>query len=163
MSVDGFSMSALGLPKDITSAQAAASVEQGVLSSGEKTVEKIDRAVNKRINNDEKEEKNKNNFFQDGYAEEDADEENEEKDEEKDEEGSLNKDAKISSKNAQKYKSLLIKDPENVIIKVNKYTDRIELYNKIKKKTLESINAEDFLEMINKLDYNSGILVNKSI
>ncbi len=159
MSVDGFSMSALGLPKDITSAQAAASVEQGVLSSGEKTVEKIDRAVNKRINNDEKEEKNKNNFFQDGYAEEDADEENEEKDEE----GFLNKDAKISSKNAQKYKSLLIKDPENVIIKVNKYTDRIELYNKITKKTLESINADDFLEMINKLDYNSGILVNKSI
>ena len=159
MSVDGFSMSALGLPKDITSAQAAASVEQGVLSSGEKTVEKIDRAVNKRINNDEKEEKNKNNFFQDGYAEEDADEENEEKDEE----GSLNKDSKISSKHAQKYKSLLIKDPENVIIKVNKYTDRIELYNKITKKTLESINADDFLEMINKLDYNSGILVNKSI
>ncbi len=159
MSVDGFSISALGLPKDITSAQAAASVEQGVLNSGEKSVEKIDRAVNKRINNDEKEEKNKNNFFQDGYAEEDADDEKEEKDEE----GSLNKDAKISSKNAQKYKSLLIKDPENVIIKVNKYTDRIELYNKITKKTLESINADDFLEMINKLDYNSGILVNKSI
>lgn len=161
MSVDGFSMSALGLPKDITSAQASASVEQSMFNSGEKTVEKIDRALNKRINNEEKEEKNKkNNFFQDGYAE---DEEDKDEDENKENNSSVNKDVKMTSKSAKQYKTLLIKDPENVVIKVNKFTDRIELYNKVTKKTLESINADDFLEMINKLDYNSGILVNKSI
>lgn len=160
MSVDGFSMSSLGLSKDITSAQATASVEHSMFNVGEKSVEQIDRALNKKINDEEKNrEKNKKNDFQDGYAEEDDDEENEQKDDE----NSVNKDAKISSKNAQKYKSLLIKDPENVVIKVNKLTDRIELYNKVTKKTLESINADDFLEMINKLDYNSGVIVNKSI
>ena len=70
---------------------------------------------------------------------------------------------KITQKNAKKYKALLIKDPENVLIKFNKYTDRIELYNKVTKKTIETISSNDFLEMINKLDYNSGVLVNKSI
>ena len=54
MSVDGFSMASLGMPKDITSAQAAITTEQGVNTGNEKVVGKIDRALNKRINNKEK-------------------------------------------------------------------------------------------------------------
>ena len=159
MSVDGFSLSSIGLGNDITSAQAAITTEQGVQGGNEKIVGKIDRALNKRINNDEKEEGNKNQYFNDGFQEDDEDKE----DEEKNEESSLNKDEKISAKAAKKYKALIIRDPENVIVKVNNNTDKIELYNKVTKKTLEAINANDFLEMINKLDYNSGVLVNKSI
>lgn len=59
MSVDGFSMSSLGLPKDITSAQMAASTEQAVLNAGEKVVGKIDKVLNKRIDNNTDEEKEK--------------------------------------------------------------------------------------------------------
>ena len=40
MGVDGFSMASLGMPKEITSAQAAAAVEQNVLVN-DKVVEKI--------------------------------------------------------------------------------------------------------------------------
>ena len=83
MSVDGFSMSSLGLPKDITSAQMAASTEQAVLNAGEKVVGKIDKVLNKRIDNNTDEEKEKNQFFEDGFQkdEEDEDEENEENEE----------------------------------------------------------------------------------
>ena len=64
MSVDGFSMSSLGMPKDITSAQAAATAEQVVQMGNEKVVGKIDRALNKKINNDEEKERNKNQYFE---------------------------------------------------------------------------------------------------
>ena len=67
MSVDGFSMSSLGLPKDITSAQAAVTSEQSINSGNEKIVGKIDRALNKKINNDEKEENQRNKYFNDGF------------------------------------------------------------------------------------------------
>ena len=50
-----------------------------------------------------------------------------------------------------------------IIVKFNPAEEKIILYNNVTKKTLESINPDDFLEMINKLDYNSGVLVNKSI
>ena len=157
MGVDGFSMASLGMPKDITSAQAAVTTEQGVLSGNEKIVGKIDRALNKRINNDEKEWNQKNKDFNDGFNEEDDDED------ENDENSSVDKDEKISLKTAKQLKTTVIKDPENIVIKVNNATEKIELYNKVTKKIVESITANDFLEMINRLDYNAGVLVNKSI
>ncbi|MBR2526619.1 hypothetical protein IKE67_09165 [bacterium] len=159
MSVDGFSMSSLGV-KDITSAQAAAATEHAVNTGNDKVVGKIDRALNKRINNEEKEENQKNQYFNDGYKNEDEDENENENEEGK---AFVDKDEKITTKKARSIKSTLIKDPENVIITVNNKTDKIELYNKVTKRIVETINATDFLEMINKLDYNSGIIVNKLI
>lgn len=159
MSVDGFSMASFNLPKDVTSAQAAATAEQVVFTGNEKVVGKIDRALNKKINNDE-EKSNQNNYFEDAY-EDSKDEDEDEKDESS--ESGVNKDEKISLKNAKKYKKLVINDPENVTIKINNKSDRIELYNKSTNKIIESIKAQDFLEMINKLDYNSGIMVNLNI
>lgn len=157
MSVDGFSIANFNLPKDVTSAQAAATAEQVVFTGNEKVVGKIDRALNKKINNDE-EKSNQNKYFEDAYEESNEDDdENEERDE-----SDVNKDEKISSKNAKRYKNIVI-DPENVVIKINSKTDKIELYNKSTNKILESIKAQDFLDMINKLDYNSGIMVNLNI
>lgn len=156
MSVDGFSMSSLGMPKDITSAQAAATAEQVVQMGNEKVVGKIDRALNKKINNDEEKERNKNQYFEDGY--ESSEDENQE-----DDESGVNKDEKLSLKNAKKYQNISIKDPENVIIRINDKNDKIELYNKATKKIIESIKADDFLDMMNNLDYNSGILANFKI
>ena len=40
---------------------------------------------------------------------------------------------------------------------------KVELYNKSTKKAVETIRPKDFVEMVAKLDYNSGILVNKKI
>lgn len=164
MSVDGFSMSSLGLPKDITSAQAAVTAQNGVFSSSDKSIGKIDRILNKRINNDEEKEHQKNNFFNDGYSEEDEEDEN--KDEESKEESgnsSVDIDKKLSARDAARYKAEQLQNPEQISVKFNPAEEKIILYNNVTKKTLESINPDDFLEMINKLDYNSGVLVNKSI
>ena len=86
MSVDGFSMSSLGLPKDITSAQMTASTEQAVLNAGEKVVGKIDRALNKKIDNNTDEEKEKNQFFEDGFQK-DNDDDNEDENQEEEAKG----------------------------------------------------------------------------
>lgn len=169
MSVDGFSMSNFGLPNEITSAQAAARTEQNVIFGNEKIVDKIEPVLNKRINNktDEDEEDSQQQYFNDGFQKnkDDDDEENEEKDENrsKNESELDEKDKKITTKAAKKYKTAVLKNPEDIVVKVNTQKDKIELYNKVTQKTVESISANDFLEMINKLDYNSGILLNKSV
>lgn len=157
MSLDGFAISNFNLPKDVTSAQAAATAEQIVLNSNDKVVGKIDRALNKKINNEEKEEQ-KNKYFEDGYEEDEEDEENE-----NDESSDLDKDEKIPLNKIKNYKNLIIKNPENFVLRINDKKDRIELYNKMTNKILESINTQDFLDMMNNLDYNSGIMVNLKI
>lgn len=157
MSLDGFAISNFNLPKDVTSAQAAATAEQIILNSNDKVVGKIDRALNKKINNEEKEEQ-KNKYFEDGYEEDEDDEENE-----NDESSDLDKDEKIPLNKIKNYKNLIIKNPENFVLRINDKKDRIELYNKMTNKILESINTQDFLDMMNNLDYNSGIMVNLKI
>ena len=72
-------------------------------------------------------------------------------------------DDEKSSSSKPKYKAPIINDPENVVIRFNGNTQKIELYNQVSQKTIESIKANDFVSMINKLDNNSGILVNKKI
>ncbi len=158
MGVDGFSMSSLGLPKDITSAQATASMSENVvLGNTDKNVEKINQTINKKITDDE-EKKNKGNFFNDGFAEK-----QEEEDDDDDENSKDENDDEKSSSSKPKYKAPVINDPENVVIRFNGNTQKIELYNQVSQKTIESIKANDFVSMINKLDNNSGILVNKKI
>lgn len=157
MSLDGFAISNFNLPKDVTSAQASATAEQIVLNSNDKVVGKIDRALNKKINNEEKEEQ-KNKYFEDGYEEDEDDDENE-----NDESSDLDKDEKIPLNKIKNYKNLIIKNPENFVLRINDKKDRIELYNKMTNKVLESINTQDFLDMMNNLDYNSGIMVNLKI
>lgn len=167
MSVDGFSMSSLGLPKDITSAQVAATTEQAVLNASEKVVGKIDRALNKKIDNNTDEEKEKNQFFEDGFQEDDDEEDNEEKQEEA-KSSSIDpnetfEDGISRKKRNKRYKAPVIKDPENITIRFSNNLNNIELYNIVTNKTVETIDTEDFVSMVNKLDYNSGILVNKNV
>lgn len=165
MGVDGFSMASLGLPKDITSAQMAASTEQAVLNTGEKVVGKIDKALNKKIDNNTDEEKEKNQFFEDGFEEDEDEDNDDENQEEEAKKSSLNPNEVFDDGIAKKkrYKPPVIKDPENIKIRFNNNLNNIELYNIITNKTVETITIEDFVDMVNKLDYNSGILVNKNI
>ena len=88
----------------------------------------------------------------------------EEDDDDDDDENSKDEnDDEKSSSSKPKYKAPVINDPENVVIRFNGNTQKIELYNQVSQKTIESIKANDFVSMINKLDNNSGILVNKKI
>ncbi|MGN1153399.1 MAG: hypothetical protein ACI4S3_05165 [Candidatus Gastranaerophilaceae bacterium] len=156
MGVDGFSMASLGMPKEITSAQAAAAVEQNVLVN-DKVVEKINPSKNKKISNEEKEkeEKKKKKFFEDGYTEED---------EEKDIIEDLASDVDDNlQKNPTIYNLPAIENPENISIRFNSKSETVELYNKISQHTVDSMEADEFVDLVSNLDYNSGILVNKHI
>ena len=141
MSVDGFSIASLGLPKEITSAQVAANAEHVAQMGNEKVVGKIDRALNKKINNDEEKE-----------------EEDKKRESEENTTGNF-----IEPSNSVGYRPPVIKDPENIVVRYNNKTEKVELFNKVTKKTVESIKTDEFVEMINKLDYNSGVLVNRKI
>ncbi|MBQ3311340.1 hypothetical protein IJG72_04610 [bacterium] len=154
MALDGFSMANLGMPKDITSAQALASTEQQMAENGGKIVNKIDRALNKKINNEE-EKQHKRQYFEDGFKEKKDDEEDDEENSEKEslEEENLEQKKENNSKLNSK----------DLVVRYNNINDKIELYNKNTKKTEETIKPKDFVEMITKLDYNSGILLDKSI
>lgn len=169
MSVDGFSMSSLGLPKDITSAQMTASTEQAVLNAGERVVGKIDRALNKKIDNNTDEEKENKQFFEDGFQEDDEDDEDKDNEDqnENNPKSAINEDEVfndgIARKKRRRYKTPIISDPENITVRFNNGLNNIELYNIVTNKTVESIDTEDFVSMVNKLDYNSGILLNKNI
>ncbi len=160
MSVDGFSIASLGLPKEVTSAQAAANAEHVAQTGNEKVVGKIDRALNKKINNDEEKE-HKNQYFEDGFKQSDDEEEKEEDKKDESEENSTGD--LIEPKNSVGYRPPVIKDPENIVVRYNNKTEKVELFNKVTKKTVESIQTQEFVEMINKLDYNSGVLVNRKI
>lgn len=169
MSVDGFSMSSLGLPKDITSAQMTASTEQAVLNAGERVVGKIDRALNKKIDNNTDEEKENKQFFEDGFQEDDEDDEDKDNEDqnENNPKSAINEDEVfndgIARKKRRRHKTPIISDPENITVRFNNGLNNIELYNIVTNKTVESIDTEDFVSMVNKLDYNSGILLNKNI
>ena len=161
MSVDGFSIASLGLPKEITSAQVAANAEHVAQMGNEKVVGKIDRALNKKINNDEEKE-HKNQYFEDGFKQSDDEEEEKEEDKKRESEENTTGDF-IEPNNSVGYRPPVIKDPENIVIRYNNKTEKVELFDKVTKKTVESIKTDEFVEMINKLDYNSGVLVNRKI
>ncbi len=152
MSLDGFSLSSLGLPKDITSAQAAATAEHVAKKGMESKVENIENVMNKRISDDDKKD-SKDNFFNDGF--EGEAEENEESENASDEEESENK--------RRRKRSYLEREAENLKIRFNEKKEMVELFNINNNKTVESIKAEDLIMMVSKLDISSGILVNKEI
>ena len=151
MSLDGFSLSSLGLPKDITSAQAAATAEHVAKKGMESKVENIENVMNKRISDDDKKD-SKDNFFNDGFEEEEE-EENEDSENASEQE----------SENKKRKRSYLEREAENLKIRFNEKKEMIELFNINNDKTVESIKAEDLIMMVSKLDISSGILVNKEI
>jgi len=150
MGVDGFSMSSLGLPKEVTSAQAAAVTEQNI-AINEKSVQKINESKNKRITDEEKEKENKKkkNDFNDGLIEEEKTDENSENQSE-------NEEPII-------YRYKLEEKADNVSIRFNAKNETVELFNKITENTIDSMHAQEFVDLVSNLDYNSGILINKNI
>ncbi len=144
MGLDGFSMGNLGLNTDLTSAQMANQAEQLAKKGSEFKIKNVSE-LSKENGVKEKEERKQNkNQFNDGFKERKNDNNNEEQ-------RLLNE------------KSFENKNPKEFSVRINSETELIELFNTKDEKVLETISAQDLMELVSKMDNASGILVNRNI
>lgn len=146
MGLDGFSMSNLGLHKEMTSAQMANHAEQLASKGLEFKIKDVANIAEKKgIKMREEGFSGGGETFEDGLPQEaEDDEENE---------------AELK----QIEQEFEQKDPKEFSVRINPKTEMVELYNNKSKKIIETINAEDLMELMSKLDHASGVLVNKKI
>ena len=150
MGLDGFSMSNLGLHKEVTSAQMANQAEQLATKDMQFKIKDVtnlakQKGIKRREGDSEAE---KETFFEDGLFQ---NEESYENDEARDAEVKL-----IEQEFEQK-------DPREFSVRINPKTEMVELYNNRSKKIIETINAEDLMDLMSRLDSASGVLVNKKV
>ena len=151
MALDGFSLRQVGLGQDNTSAQMAINTEHDIRQTlGSKSVDQISNTDSEKAvtldEEKEKEEKQKKG----------------KKDEEKKEEPYT---VELDSQSSEivDIDDFYTKFSDKLGIRLNKFSDVIELYNKDTNKTLEAITASDLIKLVDKLKVSSGILVNKKI
>ena len=152
MALDGFSIRQVGLGQDNTSAQMAANTEHEIRQSlSTKNVDQISNTDSeKAVTLDEEKEK--------------------------DESGKSKKRKKEKKENSDPYTVELESQDSNLTdietyskfsdklgIRLNKFSDVIELYNKETEETFEAITVPDLVKIVDKLRFSSGILVNKKI
>lgn len=151
MGLDGFSMGNLGLNVDMTSAQMAAQADQ---IARKETMVKIkdvtESAEDGGVKRKEEEDESDKNQFSDGFKKDE--------DEEEDENSDTNKKSRSFLTDKDE-----IKDLKELSVRINSSTEQVELFNKENKRTIETINAKDLMEVVSKLDGASGILVNRKI
>ncbi|MBR1907589.1 hypothetical protein IJ818_01480 [bacterium] len=157
MALDGFSLSQVGLGQDKTSAQMAANTEHEIRQNlGTKNVDQIANTDSeKAVTLDEEKEKDqtsgkpkkkgkrrksKEPKVEDPYTVELNSQDNEVTD--------LDFYTKFSDK---------------LGIRLNKFSEVIELYNRDTDKTVETITAKEMIKLIDRLKISSGVLVNKKI
>lgn len=156
MGLDGFSISDLRMRKEPTSAQYANTVERHVAEGAEVKIKDVggmakDGEIKRKEDNDEnpknknkKQNQNFEDFFEDTTGQNSADLIDTEKEEDF----------------VDPFKDKNIRD---FAVRINSKTEMIELYNKNDKKVVETITAEELMEVIAKMKSASGILVNKKI
>lgn len=158
MGLDGFSMGNLGLNATLTSAQMANQAEYLAQKDSEiiiKDVEKLEKeqAVKR------KEEEEQNQQFNDGFKKNPDEEDSGSEDEANSNDTALNEG--ITSELIER--DFASKDPKEFSVRLNQETDMIELINNKEDKVLETIKAQDLMNMVSKLNSASGILVNRKI
>lgn len=149
MGLDGFAMSNLGLGTEMTSAQMASQAEQLAQKDSLIKIKDVEESAEKQeIKRKKKDEQEQSETpFEDGFEEkQDGEAESE-----------TPKKGLISEKDFEK------KDPKEFSVRINPKTNRIELFNNKDDNVLETINANDLMGLISKLDTASGILVNRKI
>lgn len=153
MALDGFSLRQVGLGQDNTSAQMAINTEHDIRQSlSSKSVDQISMTDSeKAVTLDEEKEKDK----------EKKSRKNKSNSEEKEDPYTV----EINSQTSEiiDIEDFYTKFADKLGIRLNKFSDIIELYNKETNKTLEAITAEDLIKLVDKLKVSSGILVNKKI
>jgi len=158
MALDGFSLRQVGLGQDNTSAQMAANTELEIRQSlGTKNVDQIAQTGSeKAITLDEEKE----------------DEENIIKPRKKGKKKKKNKQPKTEEPYTLELDSqdkdvvdidFYTKFSDKLGIRLNKFSEVIELYNRDTDKTVETITAKDMIKLIDRLKISSGVLVNKKI
>lgn len=153
MGLDGFSMGNLGLNATLTSAQMANQAEYLAQKDSEiiiKDVEKLEKEQAVKS----KEEDEKNQQFNDGFKKNEDEDESGQEDE-------ANSDDNITPELIER--DFASKDPKEFSVRLNQETDMIELINNKEDKVLETIKAQDLMNMVSKLNGASGILVNRKI
>lgn len=155
MALDGFSLRQVGLGQDNTSAQMAINTEHDIRQSLiSKSVDQIANADSERaVTLDEEKEKEKEKNKKKKKGENDSEQK---------------EDPYTVEINSQKSEIVDIEDfytkfSDKLGIRLNKFSDVIELYNKDTNKTLEAITAADLIKLVDRLKVSSGILVNKKI
>jgi uncharacterized FlaG/YvyC family protein len=156
MGLDGFSISDLRMRKEPTSAQYANTVERHVNEGADVKIKDVgemskDGEIRRKEENDENK-KNKNkkqenfeDFFEDTTGQ--------------------SSDAELidTEKEEDFVDPFKDKNIRDFAVRINSKTEMIELYNKIDKKVIETITAEELMQLISKMKSASGILVNKKI
>lgn len=160
MGLDGFSMGNLGLNATLTSAQMANQAEYLAQKDSEiiiKDVEKLEKE--QAVKSKEEEEDEKNQQFNDGFKKNEDEDESGQEDEANSDDNVLNEE--ITSELIER--DFASKDPKEFSVRLNQETDMIELINNKEDKVLETIKAQDLMNMVSKLNGASGILVNRKI
>lgn len=148
MGIDGFSMGNLGLNADLTAAQTAGQAQLEAQKEAEVKVKQLDSSNKEDGVKRKKDDEGSNS--QSEYEENDSNDEPQEDDEHQ--EKSNLKDEDFKDANFKKFK-----------IRVNQASDKIELVNKDNEKVIEEIKAKELMNVMSKLDYASGVFVNKKI
>ncbi len=153
MALDGFSLRQVGLAQDNTSAQMAINTEHDIRQSlGAKNVDQIANTDSeKAVTLDEEKEKEQGKNKKKGEG----------KSKKKEDPYTVELNSQTSE--ITDIEDFYSKFSDKLGIRLNKFSDVIELYNKDTNKTVEAITAEDLIKLVDRLKVSSGILVNKKI
>lgn len=139
MGLDGFSMTNLGLHKELTSSQLATNAEVLAAKGTERSIKTVnDLSSKQRTRNKEFEEEDEIPVY---YFEEDEKEDNQ----------GEGKEKKQNS------------EPKKYTVKLNNKTQLIELVDLERNRVIETISPNDLIKLVSKLSSTSGILVNRKI
>lgn len=147
MGIDGFSMGNLLPNTDMTAAQMAGEAEILAQKEAKLEVKTMDKSSKEGGVNRKKDDK-------DGNSQESFDEE-EHEDNESQENDFTNKHLSVEDFEQS--------DVKDFSIRINDYTNEVELLNKKDKRVMETIDADNLMRVVAKLDHASGIFVNKKI
>lgn len=159
MGLDGFSMGNLGLKPELTSAQMANQAEQLAQKESEFKIKDVTNlAKDNGVKRKEESENGQNHQFNDGFKKTEEDEDSEEN---LSEDGlDYIQDYSPSSLSEKEFEN---RNPKDFYLQVNSQTEMVELVSSRDGKILETINANDLMGVISKLNSASGILVNRKI
>lgn len=146
MGLDGFSIGNLGVNIGVTSAQMANQVEQIAKKESEIKIKSLNEsAEGDEVKRKKEQEQQQNSEFDDGFS----------SNEDSEDQSLIEDDSKI--------KIFEKADPKEFSIRLNKHSGLVELVNNKDARILETIEPDNLMHLIEKLDNASGILVNRKI
>lgn len=163
MGLDGFSMGNLGLNTDLTSAQMANQADHLAQKGSEFRIKDITQTAEDTGIKWREENKENNQQFQKNKKKQEEDENSQEQrtDEEQNVLSSYATSEAIRTLvSASEFES---KDPKDFSLRLTRGSDVIELYNNKNGQVVETIKAEELMELMAKLHNPAGILVNRKI